>query len=514
VATASIPSLDGIYTSLDHLRGRGLAATARRPFNVIRMLWDTALVLGLLLLNKPGAPGAMAFFVILSLMVLKSPLAAFKALAICSLGLMINLAVFEKSMPWTVGRLILPMLAFIRFSVDMTTINSSLFARKSYLAFVGFVITMTFCSLVSGWFYQIALLKLLNFWATISAIFAGMVVLRKKKIDCTEWIVSLILVTTIIAFASIALGFSHNFVRGKYVFSNYFVGAFSHPNCHSLYGATFVSFLACIALLTSYKNRWIAIALMAIWPVFMVWSKARTGVLAISFAFAILVLLARPLRNRLGWRLRLNLQRSTLLLMTACVLILGLAYDGFTDRALWKGVVGFLQKSSGPTELVELDTSKMLGSRIGLIEFSWQNFRENPLCGIGFGVAKTKYFAETATIFTAPVEKGFLPTAILEEGGILGTAAFVLFLVVLIWELKAEGNVPGLAVLAAFLATNLGEVGIFAVGGTGTFGWTMFAAAVILGDHCWHPQRADGQPRSTAGASMGRRATDRLPEAA
>lgn len=453
------------------------------------MLWDTAIVLGLLMLNKPGAVGAIVFFVILSLMVLKSPLAAFKAVAICSLGLMMNPVMFEKSIPWTIGRLLLPMFAFVRFSIDVTRLNASLLAKKSYLALVGFIITMAICSLVSGWYYHIALLKLLNFWITLSAIFSGMLVLRKKKVDPTEWIVSLILVTTLIAFASIALGFSNYFVRGNMVSRDYFVGAFSHPNCHSLYGATFVTFLACVSLLTGYRNRWMAVVLMAIWPVFMIWSRARTGVLAIAFALLILGLLARPFRNRFGWRLHVNLNRFTLFLLAACVMLVGIGYDSFTDGSLWRSVVGFLQKTSDSSYSEGISTSKMMESRIGLIEFSWQNFVENPLCGIGFGVAKTRFFIENATLFSAPVEKGFLPTAILEEGGILGTSAFVLFLVVLVWELIAEGNLPGVTVLVALLATNLGEVGIFAVGGTGTFGWTMFAAAVILGDHCWRPSR-------------------------
>lgn len=476
------------------------------------MFWDTAIVLGLLMLNKPGAVGAIVFFTILSLMVFKSPLAAFKAVAICSLGLMINPAVFEKSIPWTIGRLLLPMFAFLRFSIDMTRLNASLLVKKSYLALVGFIITMTICSLVSGWYYQIALLKLLNFWLTLSAIFSGMLVLRKKKIDPTEWIVSLILVTTIIAFASIALGFSHYFVRGSVVSKDYFVGAFSHPNCHSLYGATFVTFLACISLLTGYKNRWIAVALLAIWPVFMIWSRARTGVLAIVFALLILGFLARPFRNRFGWRLHVNLNQFTLFLLAACVVVVGIGYDAVTNRSLWRAVVGFLQKTSDSSYPVELSTSKMLDSRMALIEFSWQNFVENPLCGIGFGVAKTKYFVENAALFTAPVEKGFLPTAILEEGGILGTSAFVLFLVVLVWELTAERNVTGISVLAAMLATNLGEVGIFAVGGTGTFGWTMFAAAVILGDHCWRPSRTRERRHSSPQPTLGRSADGLLPE--
>jgi hypothetical protein len=514
MATASISTLDGIYSGFDRVHARRSPVAGRRPFDVPRMLWDTAIVLGLLLLNKPGAYGAIVFFIILSLMVFKSSLAAFKALAICSLGLMINLVVFEKSLPWTIGRLLLPMLAFVRFSFDMTAIHASLLSRKSYLAFVAFVITMAVCSLVSGWYYQIALLKLLNFWATISAILSGMFVLRKKKIDPTEWIVSLIVVTTIIALASIALGFSHHFVRGNSIVSNYFVGAFSHPNCHSLYGATFVSFLACVVLLGSYKNRWIAMALMAIWPVFMAWSQARTGVLAIVFATAVLVLLAKPFRNRFGWQLHVNVQRSTLLLLSGTAALFAIFYDTFTDRALWRGIVGFLQKSTGPAELVEFDPNKMIQSRIGLIEFSWQNFLENPVCGIGFGVAKTQHFVQNATLFTAPVEKGFLPTAILEEGGIIGAAMFVVFVVVLIWELMVERNVPGLVVFAAFLATNLGEVGIFAVGGTGTFGWTMFAAAVILGDHCWHPRRLGGHSGGMGGVDAGRRVSGVVPEAA
>jgi hypothetical protein len=162
--------------------------------------------------------------------------------------------------------------------------------------------------------------------------------------------------------------------------------------------------------------------------------------------------------------------------------------------------VQFINKGESGVGAEGFDTTQIMASRKSLIELSWKNFQENSLFGIGFGVAKTEVFARTATLMTAPAEKGFLPTALLEEGGVMGAAAFVLFVLMFIRQMVLERNVAGLVTLVAFVATNLGEVTIFSPGGAGSFGWITVGAAMILGDHCWTPPA----PWQRPGLSYGR----------
>lgn len=471
----------------------GFNASASRtrhpnPLAIPNLARETVLILALLLLNAAGTVGAVAFFSILLIMVLRSPEAAFKAIAICYLGLMINQAFVPKTLVWTPGRLIVPYVALIRFTSDMAALKKSLFTRSSYIAFLFFAAVMAICSVLSGWFTQIALLKLANFVCFYTAVMSAVIVLRARRSDLGEWVMSLVIAATLIGTAAVAFGVSSNFrpiaiAPGRLLSAPGFNGAFLHPNSHATYAAVFVAFLATVWLLSTYRRVWLAVPLLACWFVFMVWSASRTSLIASLSAVALLIMYARPTQNRLGWRLRPNLNRMTIVIIGGVAGIGLLIFDGATGNKITKSVITFINKS----ELEELNTDTIISSRKQIIEYSLQNFRENPVFGIGFGVAKTEGFRRTATLFSAPAEKGFLPTAILEEGGVLGALAFCFFLLTFLWELRREGNLAGLIMFLTFLITNIGEVTIFAPGGGGAFGWTMVGAGMILGDRCWVP---------------------------
>lgn len=468
----------------------------RRPaIDLQRVARDAVIIIALMLLNKGGNVGAGVFFSILAVMVLKSPETAFKALAIAWVGLMINPSFVPKSLLWTPARLALPLLAFVRFSFDMTRIGTSLFATPMYGTLVVYVLIMAACSVLSGWYTQIALMKLTNFWAVVSAILAGVTVLRRLRVDMTEWFVSLVAATTLLGLLSIALGVDNNFrVYSANVESDAFVGAFLHPNCHSVYASLFVVLLVSVFLLGEYPRRKIALAMLPIWLVFMIWSKARASIAATIVGLLVLFLLARPFRNRFGWRLRLNVQRSQIVVFV----VFSTAFLGFLDLAsqggISKPIISFINKAGTKEAKEEIDAEQVLASRQALIDLSWKNFQERPLTGLGFQVGTAESFIKNATWFSAPAEKGFLPTAVLEEGGIVGATGFVVFLLVFFGELYASRNIPAVAMLLAYLTSNMAEVTIFSPGGSGAFGWTMIGAAMILGDHCWHKPRLQAGP--------------------
>jgi hypothetical protein len=469
------------------MAGPANAILGRPPLDLVRIAANVLVIMALLLLNKGGNIGAGVFFAILTVMIFMSPKHAFQALAICWLGLMINTSFVPKSIVWTPARLALPLIAFLRFSFDISRMGGSLFSSPVYILFLVYIVTMAACSVASGWYTQIALMKLVNFWAVISTILAGVTVLRRMRVDLTEWFVSLVAATTLFGLLSIALGVDNKFRSySADVESNAFVGAFLHPNCHSVYATLFVVLLAAVFMLGEYPRRKIVLPMIAIWFVFMVWSRARASVIAAILGCVVLLVLAQPFRNRFGWRLRLNVRRSQAVAFIVVAGVLGGIFDLATQGGITKSVVAFLNKGGNEAQTTEIDTEQMLASRQGLIDLSWANFQERPLTGIGFQVATTPAFIQNATLFTAPVEKGFLVTAVLEEGGIFGATAFCAFMLAFLIELAISRNVPAIAMLLAFLTSNMAEVTIFSPGGSGSFGWTMIGAAMILGDHCWH----------------------------
>jgi hypothetical protein len=451
------------------------------PLSLPRILFTAAVLVGLLLINKAGDIGAIAFFIILAVMAITSSKAAYQAIAICSLGLMINVGLVPKTIPWTLGRLIIPMIAMLRFAIDVTWVKKGQLALAPYAALMLFVATMAVCSILSGWFVQIALLKLFSFWLLMTTVIIGVVVLRASRIDLTEWFVSLITAATGMGFLAILTGFHNKSARFRGN-TDVFLGAFLHPNCHSIYASLFVVLLLAIYMFTKYKHRWITIPLIGIWVVFMLWSKSRTAVVAALCGLTVLMWYAGPVRNRLGRWATVNLSRIRLIAVVALVLGGIAAYSAVRFGSPLTSIIGFINKSIA-AEAVH--SERVLASREGLIEFSWNNFLASPVYGIGFQVSKSADFAQKATLLTAPVEKGFLPTSILEEGGILGTTAFVLFLVAFIGDLVRQRNIPALAAFATMLGANMTEVSIFSLGGSGFFAWMMVGAATIVGDHIW-----------------------------
>jgi len=475
------------------------------PLSVLRILANACFIVAILLINVGGNYGAGVFFAILAVMVFVSPEAAFKSLAICYLGLMINSFFVPKSLVWTPARIIIPFLALFRFGVDLAAYRLSPFGRASYMSLLLFAAVMSLCSIVSGWYTHIALLKILYFLTFYTVVFAATTVLRHRRADLGEWFVSLCLAAALFGVAAIALNVDNNFRTLKVdvydtIYASAFNGAFAHPNAHAVYASLFMTFLATVWLLSPYRQRWLVLPLMACWIMFIAWSRSRTAFLASAAGIFFLVLNARPLQNRLGWKLRPNLSRRVVIGLGIVATAFALLLNAATDNSLGKTISSYIVKGA-INEFdyqAQVSMERIVSSRRGLIEFSWHNFLANPLTGIGFGVAKTEAFQKMATYLTAPAEKGFLPTAILEEGGLLGTAAFMLFIAVFSWELIRERNMAGIVMLWTLLITNLGEMTIFSPGGAGGFSWIMVGASILLGDRCWMPPpvHAAASPRS------------------
>ena len=99
------------------------------------------------------------------------------------------------------------------------------------------------------------------------------------------------------------------------------------------------------------------------------------------------------------------------------------------------------------------------------------NIRDDPWTGIGFGVASTPdgfrvRHGLLGIPAAAPVEKGVLPLALLEELGVLGLAAAAAWVACLVRR-AARGGVAALAVCLTILLINLGESVLMSPGGTG-----------------------------------------------
>jgi hypothetical protein len=465
-------------------------AVHQRAITVLGTLGVASGIIILMSLNKLPEPfGAALFFLGLFALIAWKADAAFVAFLIGSLGLVTNMALVPKTSLWTVCRILLPMVCLVRFSLDLLAINRTLFQRLYFWAFLGFIAVATLSSIISGYYMHIALLKLLLFTIGVTAVFSGVMVLRERRTDLTPWLVSLAAVVVINGFASLILGvgYGRSIQDDLYASSTLFQGPFFHPNACGPLSALLAVFMAAIFVFTKRHGRWIAAVLIPPLIYFLWLSRSRTGLLTLVAGIILLGLfIAFPFATSRG-RITKNLSMVGFTAITVAALLFAALANLGSGGAVFKGVTGFLNKYSQTTDNAALTTEQLMASRRGLIDRSWALFLERPLTGLGFQVSVDPYFVKNATLWTAPVEKGFLPTALLEETGILGTIMFVMFLSVLSYSLWHERNLIGLLTLCMFVIINFGEVVIFAIGGAGGFGWMLIGAAMIIGDQSTAP---------------------------
>jgi len=454
---------------------------------VSRILFQALLIIPFLLVNKAGLVGNIIFFGALAALVFRGGEWPLKVLTLMVLGLICNQWYVPKSQIWTIARFCIPPLVLIYSMADMARLNVSLFRRQYYLWHMLFIAVSAILSIMTGYLVHISLLKLLNYSVGTTAIFAQVAIQRARRRDLTEWFVTLIVVIVILGFASLPLGIAYNAKHfGEDMRTYYFNGPFYHSNTMGPFAALIALYLTCVYLFGRYRNRWICGLSILSFVYFMRLSQSRTSFAALLAGLAVLLVLTFLLHRRRQILLRLNIRRSTLILGGlgfAAVLAL---VDVGTGGQLSKAVTTFINKG---TDREEVDLEQVLASRKGRIEMSWENFEQSPLIGIGFELSTEQWFQENASVFYAPVEKGFLPTAVLEQSGIIGAIFFVGTLIAMIRYLASTMNVPGLVMFIGFLIVNCGEVMYFGVAGHGAFGWQMVAAGILLGDFAVYDAR-------------------------
>ena len=118
-----------------------------------------------------------------------------------------------------------------------------------------------------------------------------------------------------------------------------------------------------------------------------------------------------------------------------------------------------------------------------LIEASMQNFYENPVLGIGFGVAtkpeqmKVKRDPIFGFPVSAPIEKGNMYSAMLEEVGFVGALLFVGLLLTLLGSIMRSGQLEMMWIFFVGLMVNVGEAVLFSPNGIGMLVWILVLMA-------------------------------------
>lgn len=211
----------------------------------------------------------------------------------------------------------------------------------------------------------------------------------------------------------------------------------------------------------------------------VVLSEARTGGAALVLGIGLSLLMSPAIAGRSLIKMAPGLKSwrvwAVIFFGIATIVLMGPAFIQFLDQFISKSgradVDGFWEAYDN--------------SRGGLMAPMIANIMENPLRGVGFGIASdpSEMVVERDPIFGLPlggaIEKGTALLAIFEELGIMGGLIVAWW----IWRLLRNGASSGFipfAVCMTALLLNMGEYTLFSVGGHGLlamilFGWVYAA---------------------------------------
>ena len=131
------------------------------------------------------------------------------------------------------------------------------------------------------------------------------------------------------------------------------------------------------------------------------------------------------------------------------------------------------------------DIEEAFSSRSGGYTDQFQNFLDSPIVGHGFGVYPGPNPSKSVTYLmgipiSAPVEKGFVVTAVLEETGVFGGVLFVFIVVSLAKSVLRSNRPEWFCVFLACMLNNISEAVFFSTAGMGMFYWLLFGLGGVV----------------------------------
>jgi hypothetical protein len=352
--------------------------------------------------------------------------------------------------------------SFTRYIIILTSFFSIFFRAnfKKIDNFTAITAGLGFFFIIHGFFFsqvpQVSILKALNWTLIIMVLllaWKGMDSLEHE--DTKKWIMKFILMIVLVSIFTLL-----NSKIGFYVNANFFHGILNHPQAFGMTAAALGAIL--IGRASAQKKITLFLTIMIILCILLIIiSGSRTSGLALLLAVIISSLLF-PLRTKRNIKLLFNFSANKPTIMVSLLLIT-ISVPIIFDR-----IASFINKNEKGTAVSVITSFQ--NSRGVLYAPMMGNILQNPLKGIGFGLASDlssmniKYFKSIPV--SAPVEKGVLPLAVLEEVGVFGFIFFIIWILILI-RLAIANSFGALIVLLTFLLFNLGEAGLFSANGFG-----------------------------------------------
>lgn len=430
----------------------------------VKLLWpDFLFILVLIWVQIFGSIVTTATYIFLIFYALLSSEKAIKALTMGVILCFLNPGLFPGSEYSYFLRWVLLFSAACRIYLSQIALSWSVPKYLLYL-FIFSIASMIF-SLSNSYAIFVSLAKIIVFFIGFSTVLLGFK--QTFNLPWRSWYFTFFSAVLISGISLLCMpeGYVRN-LKG-------FQGILNHPQAYGVYMVVPTIWLTGIWLVNKKVSSILKIIILGGWITIFA-TRARAAILAAVLGIlftAVIAFFRRPSWNK---KLLMIIKKPVFIAMIFLVIIVMM----FPGNIIKETIGNFIYKNKG--SLYE----NIYHSRGFLIERSWQNFKEHPLIGIGFGVAsdREKFIVNESHYMNiplgAPTEKGFLFSALLEEVGIIGTFLFLLFLFELMKPIIKFGDLPSAWLFWTAFFVSFSEMVFFSPGGLGMYIWLCLGLAI------------------------------------
>ena len=366
------------------------------------------------------------------------------------------------------------------------------------LGYVFIYMVIALISSFQGYFPLISYFKILNFSAFMMGIYVGTKNIDQNKEDIFFVRAGFLAIAAILVWGSLAtLPFPSiaYFTSVKGIIQSAGVeaaeeilaeaegtGLFTGITTHSQFLgpclALFGGWVACDMLFVERRLRLLHLIILIPIPLMIAMTRARVGILTFCMLILLIFIYCLP-RVDLPARER---HRVSVLLLTFVFVFVVVAIVAEVKRG---SISRLIRKTNDISEDSRTLFEAFTNSRKGKIADCMQDFHSNPLWGMGFQVTKnhrTLYQLGRISLFSASLEKGILPLMVLGETGIIGAAAFLIFLFMFYHDATQKGYTATITLFSALVVSNMAEATFFSPGGGGGVFWLVTVCGGYLID--------------------------------
>lgn len=349
--------------------------------------------------------------------------------------------------------------------------------------YIGFMILSSF----EGWNLMISMMKMVLFSGTYLFLFAGSNrLLREGDAEISSARSAILAMAVFFVIGSVCLiPFPAISLLNKYELSvdellatglTLFKGMSLHSQMLGPMVAVLAVFLLSDLLFCVARVNVLYLILLFCCPILVYKTGSRTamGTLIVG-CLSVFWCLLRNQDLPKTWRRRML---KSLVVGGVLMIILGLCLPTVREKT----AQFILKFDKNVASISDVALVEVTATRQGKFDECLYNFKRSPLIGNGFQVSEEYdgLNVPVSKLMSAPVEKGFLIGALLEEGGVIGICLFGVFVFFMCGQLLKKRCYVAFCTFCAMLVSNCGEFTIFSMTAVGGFHWTLVFCATVF----------------------------------